>query len=181
MRVRKSFIVKVSIAFILIMLIVNVVNYFKENVDVFDTPEEHFPKLYNASRYFFRVGYPNGWEHEGGSYGFLLNEETGQVVNLYPLIESTDATPVPTAQPDATALPEPMERDETAVISIYYHEFDQKEEFDLSKAMNIALDDLLNSDKGVIEDDLSSISEITTSKDIVFKKITYTYKKVLLL
>lgn len=176
MRIRRSFVIKVSIVFILVLACVYAVNYFKENAVVLNTPEEHFPKLYNASRYFFRVGHPEDWDDESGAYGFMLDEATGHVFNLFPLIKSPAATAVPTAQPGSTPLPEPMERDDTCTVSFYYFPFDKEAEFDLADLINSEIEKLLSSDKGITEDDIGTVTEITTQKGVTFKTFTYTYK-----
>lgn len=174
MRVKRSFVIKVSIIFILIMIGIYAIDYFRENVDIFDTPEEHFPNLHNAERFFFRVGYPEEWDSEAGSYNFFLEDSTGLVLNLFPLVESPDATAIPVTDENATPLPEPLVRDETAILSFYYREIKEDEEIDLSTAMEMAISELLESEKNIKEEDLSSITEVETD-NVLLKKVSYTY------
>jgi hypothetical protein len=174
-RVKRSFVIKVSIVFLVILMGYSVVDYFRESVEKMTAPEEHFPKLHNAERYFFRVGYPEDWAAEAGANNFFLDKDTGLVLNLYPLIKSSDATPIPqeTGQEDVQ---DPMVRDETAIISFFYRPIEKGEEMDLKQAMDIALAELMESGKNITEDNISSIMDYESEKT-VFKKVSYTYMK----
>lgn len=175
MRIKRSFVIKVSIVFLVILMGYYVVDYFRESVEKMVAPEEHFPKLHNAERYFFRVGYPEDWAAEAGPNNFFLDKDTGLVLNLYPLIKSPDATPIPqeTEQEDVQ---EPLVRDETASISFYYRPIEEDEEMDLQTAMEKALEELMASGKNITEDNISAVMDYESEKT-VFKKVSYTYMK----
>lgn len=175
MRVKRSFIIKVSIVFLVILLGYYAVDYFKESVEKLTTPEEHFPKLHNAERYFFRVGYPEDWAAEAGANNFFLDKETGLVLNLYPMIKSPDATPLPQATNEED-FKDPLVRDETCVISFYYRAIEADEEMDLQKAMNLAINELMGSDKNISAENLSPVMDYQSEK-ATFKKVTYTYMR----
>lgn len=58
-----------------------------------------YDSMYNASRYFFRVFYPDDWDVSADPYGFLMNEE-GLVLELFPLKKiSASSSPATTASP----------------------------------------------------------------------------------
>lgn len=100
---------------------------------------EKYPNLYNASRYFFRIYYPDNWNAEGGTNGFYMDKETGLICEIYPL-KDTEGTPAPSATPDfgtvitpnpSSGAPSPSptdrmygkERDKTVTASFYYFDY----------------------------------------------------------
>lgn len=101
--------------------------------------EEETLDMYNASRYFFRVYYPDDWNVLGGTNGFLIDSESGLVLEAFPLVENP-ITPEPTLEPSPTikptlaegqtakptATPDPREglvRYEYASAYFYYREY----------------------------------------------------------
>ena len=70
---KKTILLCIVIVMILV-LAVSFVSFFK--ADIIDEEEEQTPydSMYNASRYFFRVFYPDDWDVNADQYGFLLNE-----------------------------------------------------------------------------------------------------------
>ena len=141
-RKRNTFTIGIVVVMI-IVLAVSFVSFFK--IEETKEEEEYKPyeSMYNASRYFFRVFYPDDWDVNADSYGFLMNEETGLVLELFPLkIISATASPVGTGNtPNLTSTPSPtlkatasasasidpragMERNNDITISFYYKEYD---------------------------------------------------------
>jgi len=98
---------------------------------ILDAPtEEHkYPNLYNASRYFFRIYYPDDWAVEGGNNGFIMNEDTGLVAELYPLVYQDPVTPAPDADPEATAVVVfDKVRDPSLTVSFYYRDYTEAQQ-----------------------------------------------------
>ena len=142
---RKTFIFCIVIV-MLVVVSISFVSFFKS--DVIDEENEKTPynSMYNASRYFFRVFYPDDWDVNADSYGFLLNPE-GLVLEAYPLkkIPVTPAptaadgsTPVVTASPTLSSQPttsatidprEGMERNKDLTMSFYYKDYDALSEY----------------------------------------------------
>ena len=81
---KKKKIIMLIAAVMAVIFLVSFVSFFK--TDEVDLPKEYKPyeSMYNASRYFFRVFYPDDWNVNADQYGFLLNEE-GLVLELFPL------------------------------------------------------------------------------------------------
>ncbi len=110
---RKRTIVSMLLLLVVVMVAIAGFRIIKQNIDlerirnIFETPEEEhgFSTMYNASRYFFRIYYPEDkWEVEAGDFGFMLNQETGEVARMYPLIYADPVTPAPDDDPAATAV-----------------------------------------------------------------------------
>ena len=85
-----SMLVLFAVVMVAIMGVRAVLNYVDfENLKKIFTPteEQHkYSTLYNASRYFFRIYYPEDkWEVEGETHGFFMDEKTGLVAEMYPL------------------------------------------------------------------------------------------------
>ena len=88
--------------------------------------EEHgYSTMYNASRYFFRIYYPEDkWKVEGEAHGFLMDEETGLVAEMYPLIYADPVTPAPGSDPEATAsVVFDKVRDSSLTVRFYYRNY----------------------------------------------------------
>ena len=91
---RKRTIGSLLLLVVVVMFAVSGVRYLLNYIDfqnikeIISAPaEEHkYPNLYNASRYFFRIYYPDGWMAEGGANGFFIDESTGLAAELYPLV-----------------------------------------------------------------------------------------------
>lgn len=135
---KKTILLCIVIVMILV-LAVSFVSFFK--ADIIDEEEEQAPydSMYNASRYFFRVFYPDDWDVSADPYGFLMNEE-GLVLELFPLKKisassspATTASPTPASgTPTASATVDPragMERNPELTMSFYYKEYDALYEY----------------------------------------------------
>ncbi len=121
-----------AVVMVAIMGVRAVLNYVDfENLKKIFTPaqEEHgYSTLYNASRYFFRIYYPEEkWEVEGDTHGFLMDEESGLVAEMYPLIFADPVTPGPDADPKATAVVSfDKIRDPSLNVRFYYKEYTEE-------------------------------------------------------
>ena len=162
---KKKKIIMLIAAVMAVIFLVSFVSFFK--TDEVDLPKEYKPyeSMYNASRYFFRVFYPDDWDVNADQYGFLLNEE-GLVLELFPLrkILTTPSatgdgksTPTPTPVPTlptgsgASATVDPragMERNPDLTMKIYYHKYDD-------------VKNLIESSKDKVESDVTA--EATSS------------------
>ncbi|MBP5631791.1 MAG: hypothetical protein J6Y21_03410 [Clostridia bacterium] len=124
-----SMLVLFAVVMVAIMGVRAVLNYVDfENLKKIFTPteEQHkYSTLYNASRYFFRIYYPEDkWEVEGETHGFFMDEKTGLVAEMYPLVFADPVTPAPDSDPKATAvISTDKVRDMSLVISYYYREY----------------------------------------------------------
>ena len=128
---KKTILLCIVIVMILV-LAVSFVSFFK--ADIIDEEEQApYDSMYNASRYFFRVFYPDDWDVSADPYGFLMNEE-GLVLELFPLKKisassspATTASPTPASgTPTASATVDPragMERNPELTMSFYYKEY----------------------------------------------------------
>lgn len=136
---RKLFLAVIVVVMIAVLAI-SFISFFK--TEETDEAEEKKPydSMYNASRYFFRVFYPDDWDVSSDSYGFLLNSDDGLVLELYPL-QKILATPVPTPAVTATPVPSSptssatidpragMERNSDLTMYFYYKEYDALYEY----------------------------------------------------
>ena len=94
--------------------------------DILNAPaEQHkYPNLFNASRYFFRIYYPDDWEVSGETNGFFKNESTGLVAEMYPLVYADPVTPKPGSDPSVTAAVSfDKVRDRTLTVSFRYLDY----------------------------------------------------------
>ena len=85
------------------------------------TEQHKYENLHNASRYFFRIYYPDGWQAEGESNGFMLDDKTGLVAILYPLVYADPVTPGPSDDPAATARVVFDKVRDTTLTSYFYY------------------------------------------------------------
>ena len=104
---KKSF----AVLFIIIILVVvslmvaNLVKaWIQAEREKAQKAEEATLDMYNASRYFFRVFYPNDWNVSGGTNGFMVDSESGLVLEVFPLVENP-VTPEPTLEASPTTAP----------------------------------------------------------------------------
>lgn len=124
-----SMLVLFAVVMVAIMGVRAVLNYVDfENLKKIFTPteEQHkYSTLYNASRYFFRIYYPEDkWEVEGETHGFFMDEKTGLVAEMYQLVFADPVTPAPDSDPNATAvISTDKVRDTSLVISYYYRNY----------------------------------------------------------
>lgn len=132
---KKNIIILCIAAVMVVVFALSFVSFFKTEEE---TAEEYKPydNMYNASRYFFRVFYPDDWDVNAEPYGFLMDEE-GLVLELFPLkkIASTPGASAglsPTKAPATISGSAPtldpkagMERNNDLTIKFYYKEYDE--------------------------------------------------------
>ncbi len=179
---RKSFVLFIAIA-MLAVLVVSFFNIFKEEENILKEEYKPYDSMYNASRYFFRVYYPDDWDVEAGNYGFMKDPATGLVLEIFPLKKSaalTSATPSITPHSssstpaDATLDPRAgMERDELFSMYVYYKEYEPI--IDELEAMDSAVvDEILGSNEPEVIIQDSSGETVTTEAPKTNAKDIYT-------
>ncbi len=95
-----------------------------KDILVAPTEQHKYENLHNASRYFFRIYYPDNWQAEGETNGFMMDDKTGLVAILYPLVYADPVTPGPSAGPSATAVVSfDKVRDKSLTASFYYKNY----------------------------------------------------------
>ncbi len=116
-------IILVIVIMVLVMSVRSIVSYVETN-DTFTSDEEQgiYKNKYNASRFFFRLYYPDKWHVNADTNGFMLDESKHLVLELYPLVQvlHTDA-PKPSQTPDAVS---DLVRDTSLTASFYYGAYD---------------------------------------------------------
>ena len=91
--------------------------------DAVKPDESKLTHTHNASRYFFRVGYPDDWfvEEDANGFGFQNDREKGIVVRMF---NANDAQKTLTESPESTATPEKEngedKKDYSTVINFFY-------------------------------------------------------------
>lgn len=130
---KKKIIFLIAVVMVLVFA-VSFVSFFKVEEEKNEEEFKPYDSMYNASRYFFRVFYPDDWDVSAEPYGFLLDEE-GLVLELFPLKKilnatsaTTETTPTPSPTPESTAsaTTDPragMERDNSLTVKFYYKEY----------------------------------------------------------
>ena len=104
---KKSFAVIFIILVLIIMslMVANIVkDWIKTEREKAKASQTVTLDMYNASRYFFRVYYPKNWNVSGGTNGFMINPESGLVLEVFPLVKNP-ITPEPTIEPSPTSTP----------------------------------------------------------------------------
>ena len=124
-----SMLVLFAVVMVAIMGVRAVLDYidFNRIKDIFNAPQEthKYETMHNASRYFFRIYYPDDkWKVEGELHGFMLDDSSGLVAIMYPLIYEDPATPGPDADPAATsAVSFEKVRDYSALCQFRYKKY----------------------------------------------------------
>lgn len=131
---KKKKIVLLIAAVMVLVFAVSFVSYFRVEEEKKEEEFKPYESMYNASRYFFRVFYPDNWDVSAEPYGFLLDEK-GLVLELFPLKKMSNTpgvtgeltpTPSPTPENMASATVDPragLERDTSLTVKIYYKEY----------------------------------------------------------
>ncbi len=123
-------IILVVVIMVLVMAVRSVISYVENNTSFSSSGEdnEKYGNKHNASRFFFRVYYPDHWQVNAHSNGFWLNEEQHLVLELFPMVKVVH-TPGPTATPTPAvgdSTPDRfagMIRDESVTASFYYYDY----------------------------------------------------------
>ena len=90
--------------------------------------EENMKNMYNASRYFCRLKYPEGWEVKSGDNGFYLDPEANLIFQLYPYRTEAAALDLAEGATPPAVTPEPIRvQIENVTVSVYYKDAGYKE------------------------------------------------------
>ena len=111
----------IVVVIIIVMLLINPITKKIEGEISEDVPLGYV--TYNASRYFFRFDYKEGWyvKTDTGEFGFMQDPDRGLVVSLYPSSGDSLDDAVETQRPSADVLPNNYETGYFA--DFYYREF----------------------------------------------------------
>ena len=200
----------VVVIIVLVMAVRSVISYVENNTSFSSSGEdenEKYANKHNASRFFFRVYYPDNWHVNAHNNGFWLNEEQHLVLELFPMVKV-----VHTQAPTATATPKEgdstpdrlsgMVRDESVGAKFYYYDYtDEQKQWiqenpsnvpaiseDLTvkenrtdlKLLDKIAQDVYDSMTGGFEEDAYTWDESMSNyetADITFKTYTYQYTK----
>lgn len=129
-------IVLVVVIMVMIMAVRSIVSYVESN-DAFSSEEEDekYDYMHNASRFFFRVYFPEHWNVDAESNGFWLSEEEHLVLELYPMVRvlhTADPAATSTPTPEASQSPEGdrlagMVRDSSLTARFYYYSYTEEQ------------------------------------------------------
>ena len=201
-------IILVVVIMVLVMAVRSIISYVENNTAFSSSTNEDNEKYgnkHNASRFFFRVYFPDNWHVNAHSNDFWLDEEQHLVLELFPMVKVVH-TQTPAAIPaESDGTPDRlagMVRDESVTASFYYYDYtDEQKKWmqehpyqapeiseDLTEVENrtdlkllekIAQDVYTNMtgafDKAVYTWD-EKMSNLETT-DITFKTYTYQYTK----
>ena len=119
-------IVLVVVIMVMVMSVRSIISYVETN-DISSSEEEQgmYKNKYNASRFFFRLYYPDQWYVNADANGFMLDDTKNLVLELYPLVQvlHTDA---PTSSPDSETA-STMVRDPSLTASFYYYAYSEEQ------------------------------------------------------
>ncbi len=114
-------IILVLIITFMVMAVRSIVSYVEsDRVSSSEEGSERYEKKYNASRFFFRLYFPDRWDVNSETNGFWLDRESNLVLELYPSVHVVH-TDAPAASPDGA--PEGTVRDESLTAGFYYYEY----------------------------------------------------------
>lgn len=126
-------IVLIMVIIMIVMAVRSIISYVENNTSFSSSSEdenEKYSNKHNASRFFFRVYYPDNWHVNAHNNGFWLDEEQRLVLELFPMVKVLN-----TQAPNATATPAPEEgdstpdrlagmvRDESLTAKFYYYDY----------------------------------------------------------
>ncbi len=120
-------IILVIVIMVMVMAVRSIVSYVETN-NTFSSPEEKgkYENKYNASRFFFRLYYPDQWQVNTDTNGFMLDDSKNLVLELYPLVQVLDTeTPKPSQNPEDVS---GMIRDESLTASFYYGAYNEEQQ-----------------------------------------------------
>lgn len=201
-------IVLVIVVMVMIMAVRSIVSYVESN-NIFSSEEsnEKYDNKYNASRFFFRLYYPDNWHVNTETHGFWLNEEQHLVLELFPMVKVVH-TQAPTATPAAGTGDvvgdrlAGMVRDESLTASFYYYAYtDEQKQWIEDHPSNVPVlseeltelenqtdlklldkigGDVYNAMTSGFDRNLYTYTELSVyeTRDITFKYFTYQYKNM---
>jgi len=181
---RKTIII-VSVIVTVIVLLLVFSNSLRDAVQEAVKPDESkLSQTYNASRYFFRVGYPDDWyvEEDANGFGFKNDNDKGIVIRMF---NSADAgkNVAENQKPSATAgnsmqdQESVIEEDYSTVINFFYRDIKNGETLSNLDACKRYMDEfaagLMYGDGFKALYNFGSISEFTAD-NLTFSCVAYT-------
>lgn len=151
-------IILVIVIMVMVMSVRSIISYVETN-NTFSSEEEQgvYKNNYNASRFFFRLYYPDQWQVNADTNGFMLDDTKNLVLELYPLVQVLH-TNEPTSSPDSDAAAN-MVRDTSLTASFYYYAYNEEQQQWMAEHP---------SDGPVLSDDLTEV-ESKTDLDLLDK------------
>lgn len=120
-------IILVIVIMVLVMSVRSIVSYVETN-NTFTSEEEQgiYKNKYNASRFFFRLYYPDQWYVNADTNGFMLDDTKNLVLELYPLVQVVH-TEAPNPTPGSDAVSD-MVRDTSLTAGFYYYAYNEEQQ-----------------------------------------------------
>lgn len=183
---RKTIIIVSAIVTVIVLLLV-FSNSLKDAVKEAVKPDESkLSQTYNASRYFFRVGYPDDWfvEDDVNGFGFKNNNDKGIVIRMFNADDAeqkSDITnpPLPTGTDNSVAEQLTEQTDYSTVINFFYRGLKEGEVVSGSDACQRFMDEfssgLMYEDDYAVEYKFGNMSEFTAD-NLTFSFVEYTCK-----
>lgn len=179
---RKTIII-LSVIVCIVVIIALFSNSLRDVVKEAIKPDESkLSQTYNASRYFFRVGYPDDWyvEEDANGFGFKKDNEKGLVIRMLNKNDSAKTvvnSQMPSATDGNTVTEVPtLENDYTTVINFFYRGIKDGEKLSNLDACKRYMDELvaglMYGDEFEIRYEFSDISEYTAD-NLKFSFVEY--------
>lgn len=183
---RKTIIIIMAIVAVIMLLLV-FSESFRETVEDAVLPDESkLSQTHNASRYFFRFGYPDDWVVEGdiNGFGFMNDSEKGIVVKAYPKAEfekiNADSEGIMSgAEEDSEESTSIIKSEEVStVINFFYREISDGEISSSKEACENFVDEfskaIVNLESGqMAEYEFSEVTEYVAD-NVTFYCVSYT-------
>lgn len=117
---RMKYIVISAILFVIALIMLIFILWAKGGMGD-STSEQNMKNLYNASRYFCRLKYPEGWDVQSGDNGFYLDENLNLIFQVYPYRMEDAPIELSEGETPPAVTPEPIKvQIEDALVSVYY-------------------------------------------------------------
>ena len=177
---RKTIII-VSVIVVLAVLLLVFSNTLRDALKEAVKPDESkLTNTHNASRYFFRVGYPDDWfvEEDTNGFGFQNDREKGIVVRMF---NSKDAQKILTESPAESAVPDGSAdgkaKDYSTVINFFYRGLRNEAPITALDACKKYMDEfasgLMYGDEYIAEYSFGSITDFLAD-NLTFSCVAYT-------
>lgn len=176
---RKTIIIVSAIVTVIVILLL-FSNSLRDMVKEAVKPDESkLSQTYNASRYFFRVGYPDDWyvEKDANGFGFKSDNDKGIVIRMYNSEDSSvKSEPITTPANQENPEEKLIDNDYSTVINFFYRgitdgktltNLDACKKYMDEFAAGIMFDDDIN-----VRYEFSDISEFTAD-NVTFSFVEY--------
>ena len=177
---RKTIII-VSVIVVLAVVLLVFSNTLRDALkDAVKPDESKLTHTHNASRYFFRVGYPDDWfvEEDANGFGFQNDREKGIVVRMFNTKDAqkvADESPVPSVSPEVPT--DSKGKDYSTVINFFYRGLRNEDPITALDACKKYMDEfasgLMYGDGYVAEYSFGSISDFVAD-NLTFSCVAYT-------